>query len=167
MTRKWWSTKRWACQQPPPAMARKLRSTKVGLPPRFRAKQNVNPTPWYLGVCFCSLLVFSFVSLCAPASTVIIWLKNKYLHARFLHGSGAIGHFHGRTVWRVGGINMVALSQASSANAQIAAATTPGGGADPRDRGSRKVSVKAFNKGEQVRLWRSPVEGVSTSISEF
>ena len=40
----------------------------------------------------------------------------------------------------------VALSQALSANAQIAAATTPSGGADRRDRGSRKLSMKAFNR---------------------
>ena len=42
--------------------------------------------------------------------------------------------------------SMVALSQALSANAKIAAAMTPGGGADRRDRGSRKLSMKPFNR---------------------
>ena len=42
--------------------------------------------------------------------------------------------------------SMVALSQDLSANAQIAAATTPCGGADPRDRGSRKLAVKALTR---------------------
>ena len=41
---------------------------------------------------------------------------------------------------------MMALSQALSANAQVTAAMTPGGGADRRDRGSRKLSMKAFNR---------------------
>ena len=42
--------------------------------------------------------------------------------------------------------SMMDLSQALSANAQIAAAMTPGGGADRLDRGSRKLSMKAFNR---------------------
>ena len=58
-------------------------------------------------------------------------LAQDNLPARFLHGSGA---------------SMMALSQALSANAQIAAAMMSGGGADRRDRGSRKSSMKAFNK---------------------
>ena len=85
------------------------------------------------------------MSLCAPASTVIIWLKNKQLPAQILHGSGAMATF---TAEQFGELvaSMVALSQALSANAQIAAATTSGGGADRRDRGSRKLSVKTFNR---------------------
>ena len=35
---------------------------KLGWPPRFGAKEKVRPSPWYLCV-FCSLLVFSFVSI--------------------------------------------------------------------------------------------------------
>ena len=42
--------------------------------------------------------------------------------------------------------SMVALSQALSANAQIAAATTPGGGADRCYRGGRKLPLKAVNR---------------------
>ena len=71
--------------------------------------------------------------------------QDKQLPARFLHGSGAVATF---TTEQFGELvaSMMALSQALSANAQIVAAMTPSGGSDRRDRGSRKLSMKAFNR---------------------
>ena len=71
--------------------------------------------------------------------------SRQQLPARFLHGSGAMATF---TTEQFGELvaSTMALSQALSANSQVAAAMTPGGGADRRDRGSRKLSMKACNR---------------------
>ena len=89
----------------------------------------------------CSILLSHFITdVCSCLA------QDKQLPARFLHGSGALATF---TTEQFGELvaSMMALSQVLSANAQIAAAMTPGGGADRRDCGSRKLSMKeAFNR---------------------
>ena len=88
----------------------------------------------------CRILLSDFITdVCSCLA------QDKQLPARFLHGSGAMATF---TTEQFGElvVSTMALSQALSANSQVAAAMTPGGGADRRDRGSRKLSMKAFNR---------------------
>ena len=62
--------------------------------------------------------------------------QERRLARAILHGSGAMATFTDEQLGELVA-SKVALSQALSANAQMAA-TTPGGGADRRGRGSRK-----------------------------